>query len=69
MLTEQQTIMLFNEFLRAKQTLSMVKLNSDNAIVNYLNQEVRSMLFTSGYTFEECKQSYEIAKDYYERWK
>ena len=69
MLTEQQVIFLFNEFLRAKQTLSGFCLNVDNAIINYLRSEVRSMLFASGYTVEECEQSYQIAKDYYERWK
>ena len=69
MLTEEQTIKLFNEYLRAKQTLSMVNLNVDNAIINYLKSEVRSMLFNAGYTIEECAMSYDIAKDLYERWK
>ena len=69
MLTEEQTIKLFHEYLRAKQTLSGLNLKVDNAIINYLKGEVRSILFKDGYTVEECEQSYQIAKDLYERWK
>ena len=69
MLTHEQERKLFLEFLRAKQTLSHYPVHYDNAIVNYLQGEVRSMLFTNGYTVEECEQSKDIANELYKRWK
>jgi len=69
MLTEEQTRKLFHEYLRAKQTLECYPVKSDNAIVNYLQSEIRSLLFQDGNTVEECEQSKEIAKELYKRWK
>ena len=71
MITHEEELEIFKEYMWVKKTLSIYTLKSkEKYITDHIARVIHKILYRKGYTLNQCKlYSKMYASQYYEKWK